>query len=137
MVLSTHGTAGVKSDFLDPAASNRPNERTPIDEGALRNSHPALRDAAMAIGRGWYSLVQDLFEQLPRDAVVSGIKEKDGELQVFLIGYPAGSDESIWRATQLSRYTCAECGEPGKVVAHRGWTKAVCDVHEALWKQHA
>jgi hypothetical protein len=137
VVLSTYGTVDVKSDCLDPAESNRPNERESIDECALRNSHPALRDAAMAIGRGWYSLVQDLFEQLPRDVVVSRIKEKDGELQVFLVRYPAGSDEAIWRATALSRYTCAACGEPGKVVDHRGWMKAVCDVHEASWKQQA
>jgi len=104
-----------------------------MDEGALRSSHPALRSAAISIGRGWYGLVRELFEQLPDDVVASTVKEKDGELQVLLIGHPDGSDEALWRAAELSRYTCAVCGEPGEVVARRGWLKAVCDLHAAAW----
>ena len=126
--------AGVKSLPVDPPESNRPNDPAPMDEGALRSSHPALRNAAISVGPGWYGLVRELFEQLPRDVVASQVKERDGELQVLLIGHPGGSDEALWRATELSRYTCAVCGEPGEVVARRGWMKTVCDFHAASWK---
>jgi len=125
--------AGVKNLPTDPAASNHPNDPAPMNEGSLRSSHPALRDAAISIGAGWYGLVRELFEQLPRDIVASQVKEKDGELQVLLIGHPDGADEALWRATELSRYTCAVCGEPGEIVARRGWLKAVCDLHAAAW----
>ena len=133
MVLSKTRMAGVKSLPIDPSESNHPNDPAPMDEGALRSSHPALRSAAISIGRGWYGLVRELFEQLPRDVVASQVREKDGELQVLLIGHPGGSDEVLWRAAELSRYTCAVCGEPGEVVARRGWLKAVCDLHAAAW----
>jgi hypothetical protein len=125
--------AGVKSLPNDPAGSHERNDPAPMDEGALRSSHPALRSAAINIGRGWYGLVRELFEQLPHDVVALTVKEQDGELQVRLIGQPDGSDEALWRAAELSRYTCAVCGEPGEVVARRGWLKAVCDLHAAAW----
>jgi hypothetical protein len=125
--------AGVKSLPIDPPESNHPNDPAPMDEGALRSSHPALRSAVISIGRGWYGLVSELFEQLPRDVVASQVTEKDGELQVLLVGHPDGSDEALWRAAELSRYTCAVCGEPGEVIARRGWLKAVCDLHAAAW----
>lgn len=125
--------AGVKSPPIDPAESNHTDDPVPMDEGALRSSHPALRTAAISIGRGWYGLVRELFEQLPHDVVASQVKEKDGELQVLLIGHPDGADEALWRAAELSRYTCAVCGEPGEVVARRGWLKAVCDLHASAW----
>lgn len=126
--------ADVKSHPVNPAESSHPNDPAPMDEGALRSSHSALRNAAIRIGPGWYGLVLELFEQLPGDTVASQVKEKDGELQVLLIGQPAGSDEALWRAAELSRYTCAVCGEPGEVVARRGWMKALCDRHAAAWK---
>jgi hypothetical protein len=125
--------AGVKSLPNDPAGSHRPNDPASTDEAALRRSHPALRSAAISIGRGWYGLVRELFEQLPHDVVALTVKEQDGELQVRLIGQPDGSDEALWRAVELSRYTCAVCGEPGEVVARRGWLKTVCDLHAAAW----
>ncbi len=116
---------------------NHPNDPAPIDVGALRDSHPALRDAAISIGSGWYSLVRELFEQLPRDIVASQVKETDGELQVLLIGRPKGADEALWRATELSRYTCAVCGAPGEVVARRGRLKTVCELHAVAWQRES
>lgn len=133
MVLSKTRMADVKKLPIDPAESNHPNDPAPMDEGALRSSHPALRNAAISIGPGWFGLVRELFEQLPGDAVASQVKEKDGELQVFLIGRAAGSDEALWRAAELSRYTCAVCGEPGEVLARQGWMKALCDLHSDSW----
>jgi len=133
MVLSKTRVAGMKSPPTDPAGSIHPNDPAPMDEGDLRSSHPALRNAAISIGPGWFALVRELFEQLPRDVVASQVKDKDGELQVMLIGHPGESDEALWRAAELSRYTCAVCGEPGQVVARRGWLKAVCDLHAAAW----
>ncbi|GEM_PF-2436580 len=135
MVLSKTGMAGVKKSPVDPATLNHPNDPAPVDERALRDSHPALRDAAISIGSGWYGLVRELFEQLPRDVVASQVKETDGELQVLLIGHPDGADEALWRATELSRYTCAVCGAPGEVVARRGWLKTVCELHAAAWRR--
>ena len=108
-----------------------------MDESALRSSHPALRNTAITIGPGWYGLVRELFGQLPRDVIVARIKEADGELQVHLIGAADGCDEAIWRAAELSRYTCAVCGEPGAVVARKGRLKAVCGLHADAWNLDA
>ena len=137
MVLSKTRMADVKSLPIDPASSNYPNALAPMDEGALRSSHPALRDAAISVGPGWYGLVRELFEQLPPDVVASQVKEKDGELQVLLIGRAVGADEALWRATELSRYTCTVCGEPGEIVARRGWPKAVCELHAEAWRRES
>lgn len=118
---------------VDPEEPSRPDEPATMDDSALRSSHPALRTAVINIGLGWHALVRELFEQLPRNVIASRITEKDGELQVVLVGRPEGSDEALWRAAELSRYTCVVCGEPGEVVVRRGWMKAVCELHATAW----
>jgi hypothetical protein len=137
MVLSESRMAGVKSLPNEPAESSRADDPAPMDKSALRSSHPALRNAEITIGPGWYGLVRELFGQLPREVIVARIKEADGELQVHLIGAADGCDEAIWRAAELSRYTCAVCGEPGEVVARNGWLKAVCRLHADAWSLDA
>lgn len=75
---------------------------------------------------GWEPIIRRLFAKLPRhDVRVMTVKEKFGELRVYVIGDPlmdmATSDEVsllIDEATEESRHTCELCGGPA---ALRTW----------------
>lgn len=73
------------------------------------------------------NFVRDLdvaYKKLPRKARkyfrIMQIKEKWGELRVYLSGYNDDIDEVISKYTKLSRTTCISTGEPTKY-ALKGW----------------
>ena len=68
-------------------------------------------------GPGWEGLVVNLIEQLDGlglpDLRVSQIKQKFGNLRVYVRGGDERAETQIARAQDASRNTCEWCGAPG------------------------
>lgn len=86
------------------------------------------------IGRGWMDILYDLLfalEHLPtngrRSFEVVQVKEKFGELRVYLSKGHAEASSMIDQATALSRATCEGCGCASKVRSHGGWFTTMCN----------
>jgi len=88
-------------------------------------------DIAEYVGSGWRVIVIRLCNDLHKlgwDGELLQIKEKFGSLR-FYIGQ--GTDEIFKRIDQAeaeSCKTCMTCGQPGRIMARRGWLRAVCPV---------
>jgi hypothetical protein len=83
---------------------------------------------------GWFDIVDRLFADLVAmgwDRRLSQIKEKFAELRVYASGGATGATaDEIWaridEATEESRRTCQECGQPGEQRT-TGWWRTLCD----------
>lgn len=90
------------------------------------------------IGKGWYSLLARLDEQLAAiapDYVLHQCKSKFGSLSYYAYPSADGSmhlpafDEAILAASWESIETCEECGAPAKQYTIRMWTWTLCETH--------
>ena len=60
------------------------------------------------------------------DYYVAEIKEEYGGLRWYDYGAPAEVEEIIKKYTQLSYYTCIDCGQPATKIS-KGWNSPFCD----------
>lgn len=82
---------------------------------------------------GWYSLIEgSLFlirQYAESDVTVTQVKEKFGQLRIYL----RGGNECIDFITALTELVsgciCERCGRPGKIVSAEGWLVARCNSH--------
>lgn len=59
------------------------------------------------------------------------IKQKFGELRVYVSGATDEARALINAAELRSRTVCEECGQPGNPCQRRGWYRALCPTHAA------
>ena len=86
-----------------------------------------LERSSIDVGDGWFTLLDCLLEQLQTRArsgldpqpVAEQIKEKYGELRVYLKVYSDAQDQLIEFAATLSCRTCDVCGSPGELGVDR------------------
>ena len=106
---------------------------------ALRERYPLiLANSSIDVGDGWFTLLDCLLEQLQTRAnagsdmqpQASQIKEKYGELRVYLTVYSDEQDQLIEFAGVLSCRTCDVCGRPGQLLKNAGWLRTRCSEHE-------
>jgi hypothetical protein len=78
-------------------------------------------------GPGWELLIDKaLATMVEEGSIPTQIKEKWGELRIYV---NSGSDrmfEILEGLEQLSTYTCEECGEYGEAVVRDGWLVTRC-----------
>ncbi|USR37854.1 MbcA/ParS/Xre antitoxin family protein [Ectopseudomonas hydrolytica] len=86
-------------------------------------------------GGGWYGLVggtllfiQQYSRENKLDVVIRQVKEKFGELRIYL----RGGDEIVDIATDIaglvSRVICESCGCRGKLNEEEGWLRVRCEI---------
>ena len=105
---------------------------------------PTLRNNLMAfgfeIGEGWMSLVIELLDKIQHlvdnNPEYSGlqviqVKEKYGELCVYLNYYYKEIEDIIDEYEEKSCYICEVCGEKGEIRNINNWYTALCDKHYA------
>mgnify|MGYP003544988381 CR=1 FL=1 len=88
---------------------------------------------------GWKPLVCDLLDKLRGKCTIAQIKEKFGELRVYVDPIPGIDEdglflfeqevnEAINEATIASNKICEVCGAPGKRYSD-GWSAVYCEPH--------
>ena len=105
---------------------------------------PTLQSNLMAFGfscgEGWYPLIIELLDQLQEisdreeefDVEVLQVKEKFGELRVYVNYETDEITELIDKYAQRSRITCEVCGETGSMLNYHGWLYVGCEKHIRL-----
>ncbi|MBN7457360.1 hypothetical protein [Mycobacteroides abscessus] len=91
-------------------------------------------DASIGVPAGWVPLMLELHERLvescPAIEYVQ-IKQKWGELRVYVRNRNDAAQELIAAAELASRTICEVCGAPGSPCVRRGWYRALCPTHAA------
>ena len=95
--------------------------------------HP-LTHGSVSFPSGWLGVVERMYESLPADARVSGIKEKMGGLDVTAGPWTAVA-LAVARAEGEAARTCQVCGLPGRHRSVSGWAATVCDGHWDAWRR--
>lgn len=88
--------------------------------------------ASIGVPAGWVSLMTELHAELvavsPAFAYAQ-VKQKFGELRVYVSGATPEARDLIAAAEVRSRTICEVCGAPGSPCQRRGWYRALCPVH--------
>jgi len=96
------------------------------------------------IGEGWMSLVIELLDKIQHlvdnNPEYSGlqviqVKEKYGELCVYLNYYYKEIEDIIEEYEEKSCYICEVCGEKGEIRNINNWYTALCDKHYAEYSK--
>lgn len=100
-----------------------------------------MKNFTVSVRPGWIPLLDSLFETiwqekalLPLDVqkviYITQVKEKFGELTVYLFQELPHMTGAIAMANAYSVHVCEKCGQPGKLrVPLRGWIKTLCEAH--------
>lgn len=74
------------------------------------------------VGKGWMPLVAPVLNRIQElnaagaQIEIDQVKEKYGELCIYVAGAPPEISEMIREAEEQSRHICERCGKPGKRV---------------------
>lgn len=88
--------------------------------------------ASIWVPEGWVPLMLELHAALVAvspDFAYAQVKQKWGELRVYVSGATAEARDLISAAELRSRTICEVCGQPGSPCQRRGWYRALCPVH--------
>ncbi|EIC62262.1 MULTISPECIES: hypothetical protein [Mycobacteriaceae] len=88
--------------------------------------------ASIGVPEGWVPLMLELHAALVAvspDFAYAQVKQKWGELRVYVSGATAEARDLISAAELRSRTICEVCGQPGSPCQRRGWYRALCPVH--------
>lgn len=93
-----------------------------------------IEDWKHHVGTGWHPLLEQLDSELtavfPEYNVIQ-VKEKWGDLRVYLESYPPGPNrvvqEIIYKYEGISSRICEFCGNPGSHTTDGGWRKTLCE----------
>ncbi len=95
---------------------------------------PEIFDTCRECGPGWDAIVSDALSKIREECqkskirmYVHQIKEKYGELRIYLLYSSGVMEEIIEQATYKSRETCESCGRKGKTIIRGGWFYTRCD----------
>lgn len=90
----------------------------------------------ISIQSGWVGIIERLyaeFERLPPEErpIILQIKEKFGELRVYVANGDDSVRDAILRAEGEAGRTCQFCGCRGRMRVDGGWYGTLCEVHAA------
>ena len=89
------------------------------------------------IGLGWYGLLLPVLEAISvynkenpdEETHITQVKEKWGQLCIYVSSATEEIFELIEIAEEESAYICETCGVRGSIRDINGWYKALCDRH--------
>lgn len=85
-------------------------------------------------GNGWLQIIKELFDDLlpltknNPDFRILQVKEKFGDLRVYVANSNDEIDKAIGLAEAKSVETCDRCGDKG-IKRYEGWIVVRCDAH--------
>lgn len=85
-----------------------------------------------SVGLGWEPVVYRLVEslrQLPEPPEIRQIKQKWGQLRVYLASYLPEEEALIEEAQAEAARTCELCGQPGELRQDLPWAQVLCEDH--------
>lgn len=101
---------------------------------------PTLRNNLMIwgaeCGSGWYPLIQELFDKIQvlvnnnseyKELEVVQVKEKYGELRIYLNYSYDDIEKLIDEYTEKSLHICERCGKDGCLRDDHHWYTTLCD----------
>jgi hypothetical protein len=83
--------------------------------------------ALSSVGEGWSGLINMLYDNKPKDVVVTDVKEKYGTLRFYVASCSEEFYKLIDEAEDKSATICEFCGEDGETRFDLGWYKTLCD----------
>ncbi len=108
-------------EFLDKESTPKLSLRTPYELFGVE------------VEKGWVPLVKPIIERIQTlnaqgaGIEITQIKEKWGELCVYLNRYPEGLDRMIQDAAEKSKRVCEHCGKPARrIFSTTGWVHTLC-----------
>lgn len=97
------------------------------------NDHPKLyrNTKYIACGQGWADLIYELSSKLEplidsEEMYASQIKEKYGQLRLYMSLYNEEIDALIEQATKDSKRVCEMCGDEGSICTIGHWVTVRC-----------
>jgi len=114
--------------------------RKKLKEYSFISPDPELQRNLTAFGfeirDGWLSLLEELFDKIQElvdndpqyNALeVVQVKEKYGELRIYINAYWEVIEDLINEYTRKSKHICEWCGEKGKLHNDNGWLTTLCN----------
>lgn len=89
------------------------------------------RIARVDVDFGWFPLVADMHAALAAmgtDFEYDQIKEKFGELRVYMRGRTDAASAIIAAAHAKAATTCERCGADGRIRTRQQWLQTLCDI---------
>ena len=83
--------------------------------------------ALTSVGEGWSKIINHLYDELPKGAVVTDVKEKFGTLRFYVSNCGEAYLQLVDAAEDYSSEVCEFCGEDGCVREDLSWIKTLCD----------
>jgi hypothetical protein len=84
------------------------------------------------VGDGWKPLVDEVvtrLAQLPDPPQITQVKEKFGNLTIYLTSYSPDAQDILDEVEERASLICEYCGAPGEE-RDTGWIKVLCDACE-------
>ena len=91
------------------------------------------QEALSSVGKGWATIINNLYDAKPKTTLVIQVKEKFGGLRFYVGSAPDWYFDLITFYEHQSRGICEECGAKGETISFRGWLKTLCDKCEDKW----
>jgi hypothetical protein len=88
------------------------------------------------VGEGWRPLVKLILELLTKKERVIQIKEKFGQLRVYIEPFNIDLSNKIGLLEDLSSYMCEYCGSYAGCCDKTSWFKTHCDKNECALKHN-
>jgi len=92
-------------------------------------------EAKESIGKGWATLIDNIYDNLREETYVMQVKEKFGGLRFYVGGATPEEFDVIDKAEEDSYTICEECGKPGILREDLGWILTLCDEHYLKTKE--
>jgi len=93
-------------------------------------------DALTCVGKGWASLVNELYDKKPKKIKVVQLKEKFASLRCYTDWSDDEFDKVIEDVERRSETICEQCGSVGKVRDIGHWLVTLCDDCEIKRKEN-
>jgi len=83
-------------------------------------------NAKKYVGKGWYKLIDDVYDFLPSNSLILQVKEKFGGLRIYGYGLSHLEFNFLDDIEEKSLTTCEKCGNSGVTSFVNGWWKTLC-----------
>jgi len=80
-------------------------------------------------GEGWFSLVDDVYNNLPNNLVVTSVYQKWGALNFDIEPWNEEFEHYLEKITEKSMGVCEVCGAKGKERTINDWVHTLCENH--------
>ncbi|RDY59843.1 hypothetical protein [Flagellimonas nanhaiensis] len=89
----------------------------------------AKKEVEESCGKGWLTLVEILYDNIPTEVSITEIFQKYGKLEIRYEGESKHFEELARNLSYISEKICEICGKSGGYSIIDGWETTLCDFH--------